>query len=683
MTFEPDGFYVLGDDAATSTRRRLAAVGGPLQGKVTVSLHEIRKGHAELVAEDTYRAGSVRSRTSGGKAKLALSLLSEVDEGLIVMGSTYGSNRFLLDHLLRRGLSFATEVRGSELVAESATSRSTSVPAPSLAKVLATAKWERLRISSPVAGKALRFTATWIPGVTPHPTLEGTMFAAQTGGIDGVHRGTIFGFASATDRSLAELVAAIGWARWIRAVVRKSRRVVTSRKELRKLEAAKTSSVLVRANIAIADKQDHRASKLEVSDVNQTELKAKLGGDERRLRVMELFAGAGGMGLGFLLASTKKLGYDIVSSAEVNPIYVETLRRNHATFAKQFGSCAIPECIAPADLRKAAARDRLLSDANCAGGIDILIGGPPCQGFSNANRNSWSSTNPNNALVGVFMRYVDALQPAVFVMENVQGILWTAPGQKGTVGVVDRLAKRMERSGYMVFPKLLDAVWFGVPQYRSRFFLVGISKDLGYKRSDFGEWGPFPRATHGPGTSQPLVTVKAAMKDLPRIGNGESADTAPYSEPSKSALSANPFLAYLRTGADRDTILDHITSRHAAYVIERYKRIPAGGNWKNIADTMSNYANVDRTHSNIYRRLEWDAPSVTIGHYRKSMLVHPSQSRGLSLREAARLQSFPDWFRFSGSPDGGTGGLVHKQQQLANAVCPLVTKALAEYLLAL
>ena len=92
---------------------------------------------------------------------------------------------------------------------------------------------------------------------------------------------------------------------------------------------------------------------------------------------------------------------------------------------------------------------------------------------------------------------------------------------------------------------------------------------------------------------------------------------------------------------------------------------------------MTNYTNVSRTHSNIYRRLRWDDPSITIGHYRKSMLIHPSQHRGLSLREATRLQSFPDWFRFAGTVDGAPGGLVHKQQQLANAVCPLVTKAIA------
>ena len=117
-------------------------------------------------------------------------------------------------------------------------------------------------------------------------------------------------------------------------------------------------------------------------------------------------------------------------------------------------------------------------------------------------------------------------------------------------------------------------------------------------------------------------------------------------------------------------------------MIERYRRVPAGGNWEDIAASLTNYANVSRTHSNIYRRLEWMKPAITIGHYRKSMLVHPDQHRGFSLREASRLQSFPDWFRFAGGTSRD-GGLMHKQQQLANAVCPLVTKALAELILKL
>jgi site-specific DNA-cytosine methylase len=177
------------------------------------------------------------------------------------------------------------------------------------------------------------------------------------------------------------------------------------------------------------------------------------------------------------------------------------------------------------------------------------------------------------------------------------------------------------------------------------------------------------------------VTVRDAIGDLPAVGNGHAEYETRY-RPVR-ARASNPFLRAMRQGASRNTVTDHVTSRHADYVIERYRRIPAGGNWRDIQDDLTNYADVSRTHSNIYRRLAWDEPSITIGHYRKSMLVHPSQHRGLSLREACRLQSLPDWFRFAGSETDDEGGLVHKQQQLANAVCPMVTQAIAGLVLEL
>ena len=316
-----------------------------------------------------------------------------------------------------------------------------------------------------------------------------------------------------------------------------------------------------------------------------------------------------------------------------------------------------------------------------AGGPHFLIGGPPCQGFSMANRNSWSGSNPNNQMIDVFVRYICRLRPLGFLMENVQGILWT-PDAKKSVSVVDVVEQRLKAAGYVLFPKLLDAAWYGVPQSRTRFFLMGLHRDLGYSRDDFGEYGPFPLPTHGD-KNRPLTTVREAIADLPRIGNGHRSAVEPYEEPVRADLRGNEFLRYVRRNAPRGVVLDHVTSRHADYVIDRYRKIPPGGNWENIRGALTNYADVSRTHSNIYRRLRWGEPSITIGHYRKSMIVHPSQHRGLSLREAARLQSFPDWFRFAGSINGDDGGLVHKQQQLANAVCPLVTQALARFILEL
>ena len=452
----------------------------------------------------------------------------------------------------------------------------------------------------------------------------------------------------------------------------------------KRLRAGGSLDVQHRSNITLARLQDE--SRVEIETISSSRPRGLLAKGSSFLNVVELFAGAGGMGLGFILAKHAGRRFRLIFSGEVHPIYVETLKCNHGLFSRMQkpGACLVPEQenVHPIDLERKSALEHVASVARAAGGAHVLIGGPPCQGFSSANRNSWSSDNPNNRLVDVFMRYVDKLRPPVFLMENVQGIVWTAKnGNNNTLSVAEYVLGKMKTFGYLVFPKLLDAVWYGVPQYRTRFFLMGIHRDTGYCEADFDDWGPFPTPTHGRFSGRPFVTTREAIGDLPTIGNGHSVNEMDYCEPATKA--DNEFLSLMRKCAPKREILDHVTSRHADYVIDRYKRIPAGGNWQDISEMMSNYAQLERTHSNIYRRLKWDEPSITIGHYRKSMLVHPEQHRGLSLREACRLQSFPDWFRFVGTLDGRSGGLMHKQQQLANAVCPLVSKAIAKFMLEL
>jgi DNA (cytosine-5)-methyltransferase 1 len=240
------------------------------------------------------------------------------------------------------------------------------------------------------------------------------------------------------------------------------------------------------------------------------------------------------------------------------------------------------------------------------------------------------------------------------------------------------------RQGYVLFPAILDAAWYGVPQHRNRFFLLALHKDLGYTVDHFGEWGAFPLPTHGAKGGNNYVTLQEAIADLPMVGNGESRVIQEYNEQIYEELTTNPFLQQMRQMATPDIIEGHIVSRQKDYVIDRYGHIPAGGNWQNIRHLMTNYSDIENTHSNIYRRLRWDEPSITIGNYRKSMIIHPDQNRGLSLREATRLQSLPDWFTFCGSTDNSKNtGLMHKQQQLANTVSFLLTLAIAKHILKL
>jgi DNA-cytosine methyltransferase len=555
---------------------------------------------------------------------------------------------------------------------------------------LKSANWRRVSVTPP-AGSVTCFAAD-LGSVRLVDARELSCFALSLGGISNYRRGIIFGLSSLPMRATFGLsVELLAWTRWIRLVVRRTGRIeihgrgsneLTKRK---RGELKQTLGFPARPNRVLAKNWDAREAKSRLElGAPDTKLARRLTASTKTLNVVELFAGAGGMGLGFLNA--KGPGgrtYRVIASAEISDVYVQTLNRNHEYMVRAglVDGSAVPQVFAALDLCSLKARTFLSEQASEFGGADIVIGGPPCQGFSTANRNSWSSANPNNRLVDAFLDCVKCLNPKVLLMENVQGILWTPRDRHGTtLSVAAHVLRRLENMGYLLFPKVLDAVWYGVPQNRSRFFLMGVHRDLGYTEDDFGQWGPFPLPTHGPGTDRSFLTVRDAIADLPRIGNGEALAEQQYSV-DPSLLEGNAFLAAMRNGTPPGVIWDHVTSRHSQYVIERYRAVPRGGNWEDVRHLMTNYADVQRTHSNIYKRLTWDEPSITIGHYRKSMLIHPSQHRGLSLREAARLQSFPDWFRFAGASNGGDGGLMHKQQQLANAVCPCVTEAVAKFVL--
>jgi len=222
------------------------------------------------------------------------------------------------------------------------------------------------------------------------------------------------------------------------------------------------------------------------------------------------------------------------------------------------------------------------------------------------------------------------------------------------------LLQRAKSLGYHVWYKVLDAVDFGVPQHRMRFFLFGVRADL-LPDNYAVKLEPFLEKLRVP----EKVSVRKAIGDLPALENGQHWDKGEY-DPSD-----DDFVQQMRCYIANGELYDHVATRHADYVIQRFKKIPEGGNWKSIREEMTNYRIVDNTHSNIYRRLVGGGPAITISHYRKSMIIHPWQDRGLSLREACRLQSFPDWCRFHGTTND-------KQQQLANAVPPLMAAAVAK-----
>ena len=314
----------------------------------------------------------------------------------------------------------------------------------------------------------------------------------------------------------AAVARGLAWIRWIHPARRRSKRAASAA-ESRSIRPPKVGAIILqaRSNIQLARQQDESIFD---AQARKHDLRRQLIRERTVLNTVELFAGAGGMGLGLLMSDYP---FRLIASAEVHPIYAATLAHNYDWIATHHRPCAdrVPEDTRPLDLRDTRSLRAIAAAGRASGGVDVVIGGPPCQGFSNANRNSWSSRNPHNELVDVFFQYVRHLNPAVFVMENVQGILWTRT-KRTDASAIEQLARRATRDGYRIFPKLLDAVWYGVPQFRSRFFLIGIHRDLGYTHDDFGEWGPFPWPTHGPGAKTPYVTVADAISDLPAIFNG-------------------------------------------------------------------------------------------------------------------------------------------------------------------
>lgn len=399
------------------------------------------------------------------------------------------------------------------------------------------------------------------------------------------------------------------------------------------------------------------------------------------LRMGELFVGAGGLSLGFTLADHTNLRFQPVFTVDNDSSSLKSYECNMRWLEKNVPTLLpnIPK-IFERDVERlnVPAVLRLLKLKK--GELDILLGGPPCQGFSSANRRSKEkSKESRNRLINVFLDKVDEIRPKMFLIENVQGVQWTQPTEdmrKHTVqnglfpdipienstniNVQNFLLWKAKSLGYQVWYKVLNAVDFGVPQHRMRFFLFGVRTDL----IPYGQTITLEPWLEKLRTSE-KVSVRSAIGDLPILENGQHWNKEEY------IPGDNSYVQQMRRYIANGELHDHITTRHAEYVIQRYKKIPEGGNWKSIKEDMTNYRTVGNTHSNIYRRLVGDEPAITISHYRKSMIIHPSQDRGLSFREACRLQSFPDWYRFHGT-------LNDKQQQLANAVPPLMATAVAK-----
>lgn len=358
------------------------------------------------------------------------------------------------------------------------------------------------------------------------------------------------------------------------------------------------------------------------------------------LRAVDLFVGAGGLSLGF-----ENAGFKVVFAVENDVWSAETYRMNRNGRSRE----VILQGISQINFTDTLTKFRLQR-----GEIDILLGGPPCQGFSSSNMKTRTPDNPKNHLFKEFLRVAKEIYPKWILFENVSGI---ASFEKGKV--IEIMNSKLSALGYLCTWDIINSADYGVPQVRKRFFLIGNRMGIRFV---------FPHPSCGNGR-KPYIKVRDAVSDLPLLGNGNNIDSLPYRY---NGSKLSNYQREMREGWDKIYCLNNCVTKNSDLIIKRYKYIPTGGNWQDIPTRlMRNYQNKSNCHSGIYKRLRWSEPSIVISNFRKNMLIHPIQHRGLSVREAARLQSFPDWYIFCGR-------LGSQQQQVADAVPPLLAEILGD-----
>ena len=354
--------------------------------------------------------------------------------------------------------------------------------------------------------------------------------------------------------------------------------------------------------------------------------------NNNKYTAFDLFAGAGGLSLG-----AQNAGFEIVVAVELDKAAGLTFKKNHPD------STVINEDIRNIDTKQFTVNPF------------IIFGGPPCQGFSTSNTQTRNLKNKNNFLFEEFVRFVRELSPEWFLFENVEGIVSFNKG-----ATKKHIEQCFTDLGYTISSKVLCASDYGVPQNRNRFIMVGNKSGICFE---------FPKA------KKKKITVAEAISDLPNLENGQQLEIGSYKNIGSTYAKKMRKSSKKPLRKSSKKPLQNYVSKNEDYVIERYSYIGQGQNWRAIPEhLMLNYKNRKNCHSGIYKRLDPDKPSVVISNYRKNMLIHPFQNRGLSVREAARLQSFPDTFVFEGS-------IMKIQQQIGNAVPPLMAEVIFKKIL--
>lgn len=383
------------------------------------------------------------------------------------------------------------------------------------------------------------------------------------------------------------------------------------------------------------------------------------------IRVIDVFAGAGGFGLG-----AEAGGCVVEHAIEIDAWACDTLRHNRPAMR-----------VTQADIRG-------LSDQWFRSEIprypDLLIGGPPCQGFSHAGPARKDPRDPRNSLFQEFIRAARLLEPAGVIIENVPGLLraLTADG-RSVRGIIE---EELQLLGYSTVCLVLQAERYGVPQLRRRVFFVGVAQ---------GAPPDCVTPTHAEaptlldGQLAPVLTLRDAISDLPVVDVGDAREPIAYQGPPRNA-----FQRAMREGAGPQ-LFNHVPMRHSARVIQRFRQIAPGQSQSHVSREHAPRLRVrtaedgPSAYDQNNRRMHWDRPCHTLAASFYANFVHPELHRNFTPREGARIQTFPDSYEFKGKPTVVSAKLLTKEGRLAerhlcqynqigNAVPPLLARALVD-----
>ena len=384
------------------------------------------------------------------------------------------------------------------------------------------------------------------------------------------------------------------------------------------------------------------------------------------MNILDTFAGAGGFSLGFEQSGD----YTVVGAIEKDSWACETFQYNHPNAKVIVDS-----------LENLSDEEIKLAFPN----IDIVLGGPPCQGFSIANKKALDPKDPRNSLFREFIRIGSILNPSVMIMENVPNLIKAKTNDKKLV--IDIIVKELEDLGYNVYHTILKASDYGVPQIRRRLFVIASKEPLK---------NPFPKPTHSfkeevnlfESNLEQTPNLWEAISDLPEIEAREGEFEMEYTKKPE-----NDYQKMMRTSSKK--VYNHTSMKHSKRMIERFESMSWGESSANVAEHLKplkrngNGEISKKVYDQNNRRMFPLKPCHTIAASFYANFVHPYKNRNFTPREGARIQSFPDHYVFKGKPTVVSQKLLQREgrldekhlgqyNQIGNAVPPLLAQAIAD-----